>query len=309
MMHITVIIATYNRALTLKKCLESLASLKIENFSVDFIVIDNNSTDNTKEIVNSFHSKLAGQITYLFEQHKGKTTALNTAINHAKGDILAFTDDDVIVTPDWLLKISQCLEINQCDGVGGRILPNYPLKTPNWIKANADLLVGPIIMYDYGEDTKIFKKPMYEFLGANFAFKRTVFKDCGMFRTDIGPGKGKFGDDTELINRFLKAGKKLYYCGSATVWHPVENNRMSLFYIGKWFYGLGKYRIIVDQQGHPKNVASFFNVPRYLIRRILINAGLLFLNIFNQRNFLKSYIEIFIDLGRASELKRLIKKS
>ena len=85
----------------------------------------------------------------------------------------------------------------------------------------------------------------------------------------------------ELINRFLKAGKKLYYCGSATVYIPLKITVYFLFYIGKWFYGLGPYRIVLlirSQRASTKMFTPFFTVPRYLIRRIpLMDARLIIL--------------------------------
>ena len=306
MLKVNIIIATYNRALMLKKALKSILEQKTdESFIFDVLVIDNNSSDATKNIVEEMMPQFQGKLQYIFEAIQGKSYALNSGINLSVGDILVFTDDDIIADEHWLLNIVNCFKETGCDGLGGIIKPSYRPNTPRWIKDNADLLVGPIVYYNYGPKNILYQKPMYEFLGANFAFKKSLFIDCGLFRTDIGPGNDKLGEDTEITKRFLKANKKLYYCGSATVWHPVEKYRMSWGYIIKWYFSLGKYRVIVDEQKRIPNAVYIGGVPRYLIAETLKKSFLLIINVFNRRIFLKTLIDLSIDLGKASEIKRI----
>ncbi len=306
-MKISIIIATYNRCEHLKKILASLIKQERNtSFTFEIIVADNNSTDATKTVAESFKPRFNEDIKYLFESKQGKSYALNSAIQSAQGDIVVFTDDDVIADPDWLINIVECFKRYDCDGLGGRILPVYPPGTAQWIIDNADLLVGPIVYYDYGESLKPYVKPMYEFLGANFSFKKNLFEESGLFRTDIGPGKGKLGEDTEITNRFLKAGKKLYYCGNAIIRHPVDSSRMSLKYIARWYFELGKYRTVIDEQGKiPTNLIYIAGVPRYLIGQILKQTLQLVLNILNTRNFLRIWINLFINIGKAKEIRHI----
>jgi glycosyltransferase involved in cell wall biosynthesis len=306
-MKINVIIATYNRCEDLKKCLDSLLLQECDGtFNFEVTVVDNGSKDKTKEIVLSYVRKFNGNLKYLCELKTGKSNAVNLGIKESDADILAFTDDDVITTPNWLLNLCYCFNSYHCDGVGGKVLPLYPDKTPVWIKENADLLVGPIVLYDYGDETKPYSKPMYEFLGANFAFKRSLFTEFGLFRTDVGPGQGTLGEDTELINRFLKAGKKLYYCGKAFVWHPVENNRMTLKYIGYWNYSLARYRVAVDEEGKINlSLVYWFSIPRYLIGEVLQNIKSLLMFIFDRRRFLLSWIDLCRNCGKAIAIRKI----
>jgi glucosyl-dolichyl phosphate glucuronosyltransferase len=279
---------------------------KDESFSFDVIVVDNNSTDNTKDVVLSFEKKFPGQIQYILERKQGKCNALNTGILACQADFIAFTDDDVRVDQQWLLNIVKCFESQKCDGVGGRILPVFPPQTPAWIKENISLLAGCIVVYDYGTETKLYQKPTYEFLGANYAFKRQVFDDCGLFRTDIGPGKGTYGDDTEFVGRTLRFGKKLYYCGEALVWHPVDINRTNLIYIAQWYMGLGRYRIIVDEQATvDPSLVYWFGIPRYLIGQILKNTMNASIHIFNKKDFLKAWTQLFVNVGRAKQIRKI----
>jgi len=311
MRHLTVIIATYNRSHMLPRVFNSLLKQKIDDrFDFDILLSDNNSTDQTRQVVESYLPQFKNKLRYLFEPQRGKAFAVNKAILESRGDILVFTDDDVIADDHWLANIAACFEQHDCDGLGGRILAEYPKSAPAWIKENADILAGPIVLYDHGEMNGLYAKSMTEFLGANFAFKRTLFEECGNIRTDIGPGKGTLGEDTELINRFLKAGKKLYYCGKAVVWHPVEENRMNLKYIGAWNFGLGRYRFIVDEKEKiDRTLVYWFGIPRYLLFLMLRETLSLVLNIFNKRKLLLNWIDLSRNWGKASEIKRVYSKN
>jgi len=306
MLYLSVIIATYNRCQMLPRVFKSLLNQKgIDAFDFEILVVDNNSTDKTAQVVDSFLPQFKNKLRYILETQQGKAFAVNRAIKESRGEILIFTDDDVVAGEFWLNNIVECFKKYNCDGLGGRVLAEYPQNTPGWVKENADILTGPIVLYDYGEEIKPYAKPMYEFLGANFAFKKSIFEECGYFRTDIGPGKGTLGEDTELINRFLKAGKKLYYCGKAVLWHPAESSRMSLKYIGNWNVALGRYRFIADEQRKiDQNLIYWFGMPRYLILNLFRNLIRLILNIFNKRGFLLAWIDLSRNWGKATEIRK-----
>lgn len=306
MLSITVIIATYNRSRDLAKVLKDLlAQERNDSFDYDVLVADNNSTDHTREAVESFIPSSDGKLRYIFEGRQGKSYALNKAIKEASGEIVAFTDDDVSLDPKWLMNLVKCFEQTQCDGCGGRILPVFPDDTPQWLKDNLDLLRGTIVYYDYGEETKKYEKSMFEFLGANYAFRREMFAECGDFRADLGTGRPPLGEDTEFVNRLEMRNKKLYYCGSALVWHPVDLRRAKLNFIAKWNVALGRYRAVTaDNETVTSDLVYYFGVPRYLMREMLQNGLALVFHIFNKREFLKRWILLSLDWGRAIEFRR-----
>jgi len=306
-MLLSVIISTYNRSEFLSKTLQSLLEQKKEgNFDFDVVIVDNNSSDNTKNVVTSFIPAFNNRLRYLFEPQQGKSYALNKGIAETAGDILVFTDDDVVLDPHWLSNIVECFETYRCDGLGGRILPQYPPDVPEWLIKNKDLIVGPVVYYNYGEGTMVYEKPMYEFLGANFAFKRSLFNECGLFRTDIGPGKKVLGEDTEITNRFLDAGKRLYYCGKVLVWHPVEPQRMTLKYISEWYIALGRYRVIMNSKNSVfPGAATFCGIPLPLLKRIAGETMYLLTHVFNQRELLRAWVDLCVSYGKASQLRRI----
>lgn len=310
---VSIIIATYNRCQSLKGTLESLSQQTLDHsFDHEIIVVDNNSTDQTKTTVESFMPRFDGKLRYFLEPKRGKSNALNKGVKEARGEIIAFTDDDVIADPFWLMSMARCFKIHQCDFAGGRVLPLYQQETPRWIKDNADLLTGPIVRYDFGENVKRlekFQKPFHEFIGANFALKKELFEEVGMFRADLGPGTGTMGEDTEFIKRLTKKNKIFYYCGKAVVWHPVDLKRTNLRYIARWNIAFGRYGILVSwEELLNKKLRYYFGIPRYLIREIIKNGLALCAAAFNKNKFLRKWSSFFIRIGWAIQIRQLYRK-
>ena len=109
-MKISVILCTYNRCQSLAKALESLAvSIVPESIEWEVLVVDNNSKDRTSDVVQDFSSRYAGRFRYVSEPQQGKSFALNTGVREARGDVLAFVDDDVTVEPTWLHNLTSAL--------------------------------------------------------------------------------------------------------------------------------------------------------------------------------------------------------
>jgi glycosyltransferase involved in cell wall biosynthesis len=305
MKRVSIVIATYNRAELLSKALLSILNQKAQGVFFEVIVIDNNSKDTTRVMVESLSKDTSVLLKYSFEPLQGKAFALNRGIKEAQGDIIFFSDDDIIADPQWLINMTRCFEMYDCDCVGGRVLPVYPAHTPQWIVDNRKALVGPIVYYDYGIEVKKYQeKLMYEFLGANYGFKKSVFNELGVFRTDIGPGRTLMGEDSEIMRRLIKAQKNIYYCGEALVWHPVDPKRMTLQYIARWNMGLGNCRVMTDEHSRPVILKYILGFPRYLLKIIAQQIGQLCIHVFNPNKFINIWIELFINIGKASQIRR-----
>ena len=302
--HVSVVIATFSRCDDLKKTLDSLFMQETDgSFSFDVVVVDNNSTDLTKGIVEKFKARYNDQLNYFFESTQGKSCALNKGITEAKGDIIAFTDDDVMIDPKWLSALVRCFEQYPCDGIGGRVLPIYPENTPRWIKDNPTKIAGAVVIYDYGDEICIYNPLRYPFLGANFAFRKEVFEECGMFRTDlVFSFRIALGEDTEFIERLLSKGKTLYYCGKALVYHPVNLKRINLRHIARWHMALGKF----DAQREMKKGKTFifyFGVPRYIIKGIFLDFLQLVTHCLNRPAFWNAWRSFFRKWGMIEEYR------
>src|ERR1700722_18837624 len=130
---ISIIICTYNRCDSLRRPLDSLAALQSPpGLRYELLVVDNNSSDGTRAVVESYRSRLSCPVRYVFEPTPGQSYARNTAIGLALGKILAWTDDDVLVPPNWLMAIQDALSDPQVVCAGGKALPLWEAPPPPW---------------------------------------------------------------------------------------------------------------------------------------------------------------------------------
>jgi glucosyl-dolichyl phosphate glucuronosyltransferase len=133
-MKITVIMCTYNRCQCLTKALGSVAASTLpDSVKWEVVVVDNNSSDQTREVVEDFCRRYSGRFRYVFEPQQGLCHARNAGIREAQGDILAFTDDDVTVEPTWLQNLTAGVNDGQWAGTGGRTLLAQSFSPPPWL--------------------------------------------------------------------------------------------------------------------------------------------------------------------------------
>lgn len=265
-MRISVIICTYNRCQLLATALETIAASVFPNpIDWEVLVVDNNSNDRTRQVVEQSAERNPGRIRYLFESQQGKSNALNTAIHAAHGDVLAFTDDDVTVEPAWLWNLTEGLLGGEWVGAAGRIIPQVERPLPSWLSMD-EVAAGPFVAFDQGPVAGPLTKVPY---GANMAFRREIFQKYGGFRTDLGPAGEKTlkCEDTEFCRRLMKNGERLRYEPAAVVHHPVPDCRLEKGYILSWRY----WHAVSDIQecGPPQEAKRFvLGIPPYLLRRL-----------------------------------------
>jgi glucosyl-dolichyl phosphate glucuronosyltransferase len=270
---ITVILCTYNRCRELPKALASVAaSVLPEPVAWEVLVVDNNSSDQTPEVVEDFSQRYPGRFRYVLERRSGKSNALNVGIREAHGDILAFVDDDVTVEPTWLHNLTVELHDSRWAGVGGRIRPQEGFSPPPWLATREpfprgqDLIdnhsVGPIVLFNLGDKAGELDRPPF---GTNMAFRKSIFEKYGGFRTDLGPrpGSGIRNEETEFSLRLLAAGEHLWYAPSAVVCHPVPKQRVKKTYLRAWWFTYGR-AVILQTENQP----SVREIPRFYVKRL-----------------------------------------
>lgn len=223
---ISVIIVTHNRSEILRRTLEDLTLLNRGGLSVCFVVVDNGSTDDTKEVVESFSERLPLQ--YLFESRLGKSCALNCALNNVRfGKIVAFIDDDVTPSKDWLINIiSTCKRWPDCGAFGGKIELLWPCKDlPRWVQIKA-VQEGVFGLHDHGSSECQYPSGEYPY-GANCWVRSVVLTPQRRFSESLGPNKAKGGEDTMFFSQLAKEGIGIVYSPEAVVWHRVQTNDIS----------------------------------------------------------------------------------
>jgi glycosyltransferase involved in cell wall biosynthesis len=258
-MKISVILCTYNRCQILPKALESIAASRLaESVPWDVLVVDNNSTDATRKVVEDFCARHPSRFQYLFEPKQGKSNALNTGIRRATGDVLAFTDDDITVAPTWLANLTAPLEFGKWSSAGGRIHLANDFRCPSWLGLEGECSLGGVLgFFDRGDEPREFTEP---FWGGNVAYRRDIFDKYGFYRVDLGRTAGEMlsNEDTELSGRILAAGERLWYEPSAVVYHAVPYDRLSKGYFLKFGYDQGRSRV-----RETANRPDILGIPRW----------------------------------------------
>jgi glycosyltransferase involved in cell wall biosynthesis len=243
-MKITVILCTFNRCRSLARTLESVAaSVLPESVACEILVVNNNSADSTREVVEGFMRSRPGFFRYLFEAHQGKSFALNAGVRAAQGDVLAFLDDDVTVEPTWLENLTAPLHGSEWAGTGGRTLLERPFSPPAWLELYGPGGMGGILaaLFDLGDKPCPLGQPPY---GANMAYQKKMFEKYGLFRTDMGPAPNRKtprqSEDTEFGRRLMAAGERLLYEPSAIAYHQILEDRVRKEYLLTWWFDFGR---------------------------------------------------------------------
>ena len=268
-MKVTVILCTYNRCSSLATTLDSLAGQKLPH-SVEWevLVVDNNSNDRTREVVEKFIQTHSVRFRYLFEPVQGLSYARNAGIREAEGNVLAFVDDDVTVESTWLQNLTVPLHMSQWGGIGGRILPARTFSPPPWLGLKERYALAPLAIFDLGADARQLTEPPF---GANMAYRKEMFQKHGNFRTDLGRCGDSMlsNEDTEFGYRLLSAGERLSYEPSAVAYHFISENRVQKKYFLRWWFD--KARADVRQFGIPSDTRWFVvGIPLYLFRRLAV---------------------------------------
>lgn len=270
-MHVTVVLCTYNRCDSLARALESVArSIVPSSVNWEVLVVDNNSRDETRAVVERFCLEFPGRFRYIFEPQQGKSYALNRGISQSSGDVLAFMDDDVEVDAQWLDRLTSPLNDQRWSGSGGRILPETGFVPPPWLETEARYALAPFAIFDLGKTAGELKESPF---GTNMAFRKVMFSKYGGFRTDLGPQPGSEirSEDTEFGARLLAGGERFWYEASAVVHHPVQAERVQKPYLLKWWFDKG--RADIRERGcSGEGRYRILGVPMVLYRRLCVWA-------------------------------------
>jgi glycosyltransferase involved in cell wall biosynthesis len=281
-MRFTIVVPTFNRAADLAKTLDSLSRLASSS-PWEVIVVDNNSTDDTRQVVEEAAARFPVELRYLFEAEQGRSAALNAGIREARGDIIGTTDDDVQIEPDWLDRAAEALETLDCDYVGGKVLPIWPAARPSWIPNHGGKQWAVIALLDYGPIPIPFFTLAHRVpIGVNMAFRKSAFDRAGLWSNRVGRKKGTLlGQEVrEWMLRARAAGLRGYYTPTMVVHHMIQPDRLEKAYFRRWFYWNGVSRALmyrdswIDMQAPESTELDFsrvphlFGVPRFFYRKV-----------------------------------------
>ena len=284
----SVLIATFNRAALLDETLSWLGRMAVSpTRSWEVIVVDNNSTDGTRRVVEDRRPGFPVPLTYLFEPRQGRSSALNTAIARARGRVLAFTDDDVRVQDGWLdAACGALLGGNPMLGyAGGPVRPIWGAPPPRWLDLSRGDLWGTIAIQDHGSTAVAYEAARKVPLGANMAVRAEVFTTVGGFRADLGRAGGRvlLGQEVpEWLLRVRRAGFGGMYVPAMEVHHHIPASRLQPGYFRRWWFGKGVSRAALDRMQPVtelgidlRGTPHVLGVPRFMYGTLLRDlAGL-----------------------------------
>ena len=238
---ISVIICSYNREQYITDAIDSLYHQRLSKQMYEVIVVDNNSTDNTKQACLNYIQLHPGyNIYYIQENNQGASFARNTGAAFAKAPLLAFMDDDAVADKDFLERIISFYEAHPyVGGLGGRIIPKYIPAEPKWMSHYVSSLVGN---FHYSAHVELFKPGKYP-LESNMIVTKKDFDEVGGFNTLLPGVVGTLrigGEGKDFFMKLQGLGKKIYYDPSIRVQHVVEVRKLTPEYMYSVASGIGR---------------------------------------------------------------------
>ena len=275
MVTVSVLIATHNRASLLRTTLDRLRTQAF-NAGDEIIVVDNASTDETAHVLARMAKDFPVPLHHRYDPAPGKSPALNSASKVARGDVMALTDDDVLVNEDWIETIRRIFTDPSIALVGGRVDPRWQSPAPSWLEVEHNgkygLMSSPLALLHYGEAQELGSRTA---VGANMAVRRSVFEALGGFAAHLGKRRGTLlcGEDHDLSQRAVSAGYRCEYRPELRVRHWVPAERIRLRYFLRWFFWSGITNAVIegDAAGHQAKPASLSSL--HLVRRFVAGAA------------------------------------
>ena len=232
---ISVLVCTRNRAKALARCLAAI-SFQRSSFAFETLVVDNGSADDTRACVDAAR-RTDPSIRYLFEAEPGLSLARNRGAGAAAAPILISLDDDAEPAQNWLEAFHAAARESDAAAIGGPILARFETQAPVWLAGQLRVLSAQ----DYGAERRTIDSPPYLF-GGNLAIRRADLERIGGFDESFGR-KGRAllqGEDIDLCERFLAAGRSLLYEPGAIVYHWISPERFEPSYLRKRAFDTGR---------------------------------------------------------------------
>jgi succinoglycan biosynthesis protein ExoM len=279
-MHVTVCICTYKRPEFLRSLLKKLSLQETEGlFSFSIVVADNDSKQSAREVVTEFAETSPVEIIYCLERRPNISLARNRALENAKGDFIAFIDDDELPIQNWLLILFKALEKYQVEGVLGPVKPYFEQQPPKWV------IKG-----------KFYDRPSYETgliidwrkgRTGNVLFKRSILDVSEQaFRPEF-----RTGEDQDFFRRMIARGYRFVWCHEATAYEIVPPMRWKLSFMLRRALLQGKISSLGPDCGFKHIAKSAVAVALYLV----VLPGSL---IVGQHIFALHLVKMFHHLGK-----------
>ncbi|NBX76023.1 MAG: glycosyltransferase family 2 protein [Proteobacteria bacterium] len=269
-MNISIAVCTWNWAEMLSRCLSHLTQLEIpQDVKWEVIVVDNNSTDDTQQVISEYLSRLP--LRSFFEPRQGISFARNKALLEARGELIIQIDTDALADKNLVASYWEASKRwPRAEYFGGAIEPLFESEPKKWVTANLHLLEGAILIRNLGA-TERELRPGEQAFGANLAYRSSVFRNKS-FNVRLGHvGQERlFGEETEILEGVRDRGGFGVWVPAATVKHFVPNSRLTPKYLRRYFFGMGRSHV---RMGKGPDAKKIFGVPRPLYRQVVCEFG------------------------------------
>jgi glycosyltransferase involved in cell wall biosynthesis len=258
---VTVAICTWNRAKLLDQTLSHLCALRIpERVDWELIIVNNDCTDDTDKVVGQYADRLP--IVLCHEPRPGLSSARNHAIAHARGDFVLWTDDDVLVDPDWMTKLLEAFDDHQAAFVFGKVQPWWETAPPSWYSPDFD---GMFALLDYGSAPFLVAERRHQPFGVNMAMRREVFQEVGRFQDEVSVSKKCSCEDVEYFYRVMDRGLRAAYTPHALIRHFIPRQRCTKkFYRSRAWHGSISHLYLLQKESN--GLPRLAGLPRYYYR-------------------------------------------
>lgn len=268
-LNISILIATANRPDQLAIALGGLARCQLPDVDIEVVVADNGDDETTERTCREADALL--NVRYLAVPERGKTIALNRAVQVANGELFVFTDDDVEFDPAWLIELWRAARDETAHVLfGGRVTPVWPDGCPRRLQGSA--FIAPLYtLVDRGDEPG--PRAGFRPFGPNMAIRRSAFDRGLRFDPDLGPGSASgvtMGDETDIARQLEAMGETAVYVPTSEVFHRVRPDQLSL----RWQLARGiRYgRLLTHLNGLPSG-ARLLGLPRWLYRDAVVGLA------------------------------------
>jgi len=268
MLDLSIVFATCRRSETLQPMLDRMCMLNTRGISWEILIVDNADDPETRVLVENYAQRLP--IHYSVEARPGKNFALNSVIDRVKGELVLFTDDDILPEPDWLQEVrSGAARWPECNVFGGRILPQLPDPDATIQYKDSFFMRCAYVIADWDLPEGLFPDVQENggVWGPNMVIRRCVFDKGYRFNTSIGPSGKEYimGSEAELTLRLFEAGMKAVYLPKTLVYHQIRKEQLEYRWLCDRYYRFGRGAAYKSRgiQG-----VYWFGVPRYLYKSL-----------------------------------------
>lgn len=239
MVRISIVIATYNRGPKLIRTLRSLVAQTLPADEWEAVVVDNNSSDDTRELFGAFVAEHSGlNLRMVAEKRQGLSWARNRGIEESTGDIIAIIDDDEEVNAGFAESYAGFFDRHpEAAAAGGKVVPVYETGRPEWMSRYTERPVAGVL--DKGDTEKPFGKGYPA--GGNMALRRKIFDKYGLFAAGLGrTGENPIGgEEKELFSRVVSGGEQVWWVPEAVIFHIIPPEKLTLKYFRRLSRGCG----------------------------------------------------------------------